>query len=87
MGALRGGYKEVSSEFSKLAENVQDTTTTIRRPESVQQTLEREMPLLSVEKSDNEKDKKPTSFSSETISADTNDNNNNNDGNTKKITI
>ena len=84
LGALQGGYKAVSTEFSRLAENVKDTTTTIRTPESVQQTLEKQLPLLFIEKSDNKKD---NTTSSNSTDVDTSDTTSDNDGNVKKITI
>ena len=67
LGALQGGYKAVSSEFSQLANKVNDTKITIVEPTSVQKELENKLPLLSVKKEDDK-----TSTSTDIIS-DTND--------------
>jgi DNA-directed RNA polymerase II subunit RPB2 len=88
LGALQGGYKAVSNEFSKLAEKVNDTKVTISTPKSVQEQLENQLPLLSVKREDDTKEK--NTLSSDIITTDTNDtttNNESNSGTTKKIII
>jgi len=49
---LKGGYKSVSTEFSQLAGKVDKPLITINTPESIQEQLTKEFPLLAVEKSD-----------------------------------
>ena len=53
MKALQGGYKAVSSEFSEMAGKVKEPLVTMHVPESIQDKLSRELPLLSVEKQNN----------------------------------
>jgi DNA-directed RNA polymerase II subunit RPB2 len=87
MKALQGGYKAVSSEFSEMAGKVKEPLVTMHVPESIQDKLSRELPLLSVEKQNNAN--KNISTSSDIITSDVNDttNNESSSGTTKKIII
>ena len=88
LGALQGGYKAVSSEFSRLAEKVDDVKITINKQTSVQEELENKFPVLFVKKDD---DKNETTSTSTNTTSEPNDSpsekNDTSSSGIKKITI
>ena len=88
LGALQGGYKAISNEFSKLEGKVKDPLVTVYTSETIEDKLARELPLLSVEKQNNSN--KNTATSGDIITTDTANNESNsesNSGTIKKIII
>jgi hypothetical protein len=49
MEILKDGYKSVSTEFKQLAGQVDKPLVTINRPQSIQQQMSEQFPLLAVE--------------------------------------
>jgi DNA-directed RNA polymerase II subunit RPB2 len=47
--ALQGGYKDMSADFSKLADKVSEPIITVTQPTSLQEQISSEYPLLSVD--------------------------------------
>jgi len=93
VGALKDGYKSMSTDFGKLAGKVPNPLITIKKPSSMQDELTSKLPLLSIEQkggvssSSNSSD---NSNSSESNSSDSNSINNSSSsgGSTvKKITF
>ena len=85
LGALQDGYKAVSNEFSKLEGKVAEPLVTVYTPETIEDKLARELPLLSVEKQNNLK--KNTSTSSDIITTDMANNNSNNESNNESNNV
>ncbi len=77
--ALQNGYNSMSKEFSNLAKIAPDPLVRIKRPISVQEQMNKQFPLLSVDKLDDDKkskEKDDSSSSDNSSSSDTNTNTN-----------